>query len=149
MARTDPQVNLRLPALLKSRVERAAEQSGRSVNAEIVHRLEASLKEDVGAARHVEARLREFEDLQLAIPRLLQEIGATEFALSQGSDPVAAQRLRLLRAELDQTVETAERVVDDAWHYVQVLARHQQRMRNELGAAVERQRATAKDEPSA
>ena len=43
MAREDPQIKLRLAADLKGRVEEAARVSGRSVNAEIVHRLEQSL----------------------------------------------------------------------------------------------------------
>lgn len=44
MARTDPQINIKIPAELKSRLEQAAKQNSRSMNAEIVHRLEASLK---------------------------------------------------------------------------------------------------------
>ncbi len=42
MAREDPHFRLRLPADLKARVEEAARASGRSINAEIVQRLEAS-----------------------------------------------------------------------------------------------------------
>ncbi|WP_363800068.1 Arc family DNA-binding protein [Lysobacter firmicutimachus] len=45
MARTDPQINLRIPAGLKEAVEAAARASGRSTNAEIVYRLEESLTE--------------------------------------------------------------------------------------------------------
>lgn len=44
MARTDPQVNFRMPADLKSRLEDAAKQHGRSVTQEIIARLEASLR---------------------------------------------------------------------------------------------------------
>lgn len=39
MARSDPQLKLRLPADLKAWVEEAAAQNQRSVNAEIVHLL--------------------------------------------------------------------------------------------------------------
>lgn len=48
MARTDPQFNLRVPQELKQQVEDAAKESGRSINAEAVHRLEESflLKND-------------------------------------------------------------------------------------------------------
>ncbi|MGA6180818.1 Arc family DNA-binding protein [Stenotrophomonas sp. NPDC077421] len=44
MARTDPQVNVRMPADLKSELEGAASASGRSLTAEIVTRLEWSLE---------------------------------------------------------------------------------------------------------
>ena len=45
MARTDPQFNLRVPIELKQKVEDAAKESGRSINAEAVHRLEKSFDE--------------------------------------------------------------------------------------------------------
>lgn len=40
MARNDPQVNLRIPASLKAKIDEAAELNVRSMNAEIVSRLE-------------------------------------------------------------------------------------------------------------
>jgi len=43
MARTDPQVNIRMPDSLKSALTDVAEKNGRSLNAEIVRRLELSL----------------------------------------------------------------------------------------------------------
>lgn len=43
MARTDPQVNLRIPAELKAEIQEAAIENGRSLNAEIVARLQDSL----------------------------------------------------------------------------------------------------------
>ena len=43
MKQTDPQYKLRLPQELKDQIETAAKQSGRSMNAEIVARLQASL----------------------------------------------------------------------------------------------------------
>jgi predicted DNA-binding protein len=43
MARSDPQLNIRIPLELKERVESAAKESGRSVTSEILKRLEASL----------------------------------------------------------------------------------------------------------
>jgi hypothetical protein len=42
MARDDPQINIRMPAALKARLEDAALDLGRSVTAEIVARLEQS-----------------------------------------------------------------------------------------------------------
>lgn len=43
MARTDPQLNIRIPADLKQRLEAAAKESGRSVTSEIITRLESTL----------------------------------------------------------------------------------------------------------
>lgn len=43
MSREDPQMKIRLSADLKDQIEAASKQSGRSMNAEIVARLEASL----------------------------------------------------------------------------------------------------------
>ena len=44
MTRADPQFNLRLPTTLRNQIEEVAARSGRSITAEIVHRLEQSLK---------------------------------------------------------------------------------------------------------
>lgn len=43
MARDDPQINIRMPAKLKARLEEAATSNNRSVTAEIVARLEQSM----------------------------------------------------------------------------------------------------------
>ncbi|RSB84878.1 Arc family DNA-binding protein [Burkholderia cenocepacia] len=43
MARTDPQVNIRMPQDLKERLEVAAAQANRSLNKEIIERLQQSL----------------------------------------------------------------------------------------------------------
>jgi len=43
MARNEPQMNFRIPADLKARLEAAAQESGRSLTAEMVLRLQASL----------------------------------------------------------------------------------------------------------
>jgi hypothetical protein len=42
MAREDPQMKIRLPEALKRLVDESAAESGRTLNAEIVHRLEQS-----------------------------------------------------------------------------------------------------------
>lgn len=44
MARTDPHFRLRIPADLKDRIEAAASKSNRSINAEILSRLEGSFE---------------------------------------------------------------------------------------------------------
>ena len=46
MARTDPQFNVRMPADLKEKIEEAAKENGRSMNAEIVYRLQRSIEDD-------------------------------------------------------------------------------------------------------
>lgn len=43
MARTDPQINIRVPAELKKKLELLAIENSRSLNAEVVTRLESSL----------------------------------------------------------------------------------------------------------
>ena len=44
---------LRMPTQLRERLKDATEESGRSLNAEIVSRLEQSLAEDTGAVRRL------------------------------------------------------------------------------------------------
>ncbi|CAM2920774.1 phage regulatory protein [Ectopseudomonas mendocina] len=46
MSRTDPQFKLRMPPALRAQVEQAAEQANRSLNAEIVTRLQASFTQE-------------------------------------------------------------------------------------------------------
>lgn len=53
MARTDPQFNLRVPIELKQQVENAAKESGRSINAEAVFRLEQSFRNEIGDLKSV------------------------------------------------------------------------------------------------
>lgn len=44
MARTDTQINVRIPDALKAAIDKAAVANGRSLTAEITHRLEASFR---------------------------------------------------------------------------------------------------------
>ncbi|WAJ31176.1 Arc family DNA-binding protein [Antarcticirhabdus aurantiaca] len=55
MAREDPQMKLRLPEALKTAIAKAAEANGRSLNAEIVQRLEQSIgfEEEYGPLEEV------------------------------------------------------------------------------------------------
>lgn len=50
MARTDIQMNIRIPAGLKAKIEAAAAESGRSLTVEIVQRLETSFLVDKQSA---------------------------------------------------------------------------------------------------
>lgn len=43
MSRADPQINIRVPIELKKEIEHAAIENSRSLNAEVVHRLQDSL----------------------------------------------------------------------------------------------------------
>lgn len=48
MARTDPQVNIRMPQELKDRLEMASIETNRSLNGEIIERLERSFAQPTG-----------------------------------------------------------------------------------------------------
>ncbi|GEP11127.1 Arc family DNA-binding protein [Methylobacterium gnaphalii] len=50
MARDDPQMKLRMPVELRDRIADLAAESGRSMNAEIVVRLQKSITQDFGPA---------------------------------------------------------------------------------------------------
>ncbi|MCU1196168.1 Arc family DNA-binding protein [Stenotrophomonas maltophilia] len=54
MARTDPQVNFRIPAELNERLKEAAAENGRTITAELVQRLEASFRRSVDDEKVVE-----------------------------------------------------------------------------------------------
>lgn len=56
MARDEPQINLRVPAALKERLEGASAQSKRSLTAEIVARLEESFGIERGGAALIDDR---------------------------------------------------------------------------------------------
>ncbi|TKD32613.1 Arc family DNA-binding protein [Azotobacter chroococcum] len=47
MSRSDLQVNFRIPAELKARLEAAAKENRRSITAELVHRLEVTFSDDI------------------------------------------------------------------------------------------------------
>ncbi|MBF0186581.1 MAG: Arc family DNA-binding protein [Magnetococcales bacterium] len=55
MARTDPQFKLRLPPELKQKIEQAAHENNRSMNAEMISRLESTLQEEKAAVQPVVA----------------------------------------------------------------------------------------------
>lgn len=66
MARTDIQVNFRIPAELKSKLEQAAKESGRSITSELVHRLEFAFNfenqmNEVGLSNVIEKTTEKFD----------------------------------------------------------------------------------------
>lgn len=69
MARTDPQFNVRMPVDLKEKIEVAAKKNGRSMNAEIVYRLQKSIEEEVAGAEPVDG-VQEM-DFRIVDPRLV------------------------------------------------------------------------------
>ncbi|MDH1337415.1 Arc family DNA-binding protein [Comamonas thiooxydans] len=80
MKQTDPQYKLRLPQDLKDQIEAAAKEAGRSMNAEIVARLEGSFGLQNPAAPWAKEALEQFEKLaakagEAAATRVLQAQG--------------------------------------------------------------------------
>lgn len=75
MARTDPQINIRVAADLKKKLELLAVENGRSLNAEVVSRLEKSLlqNEDIESA-DMKDKLVDLEDTVDAIRHELKRI---------------------------------------------------------------------------
>lgn len=91
MARDDLQVNFRIPASLKERLEHAASENKRSITAELVHRLEASFPQaprDPDMKPDVQRVLDEFQlSIQhtVAAQRALEEmLAGRRDGLSEG-----------------------------------------------------------------
>lgn len=116
MKRTDPQFKLRIPQDLKERLEHAADIEGRSVTAEIVHRLEASFpaisaellrSREVEAARFRAAARRLEDEAQYLQARITSKDFAplTEEALTNN--------LSRVRAEQELMLELRRRALDD------------------------------------
>ncbi|WP_291370340.1 MULTISPECIES: Arc family DNA-binding protein [unclassified Acinetobacter] len=61
MARTDPQVNFRIPAELKDKLDNAAKENGRTITAELILRLEMTFDQDDQVSELVE-RINKLED---------------------------------------------------------------------------------------
>ena len=57
MARSDPQINIRVAVDLKKRLELLAVENGRSLNAEVVSRLEKSLEPELKITETLEFEL--------------------------------------------------------------------------------------------
>ncbi len=67
MARTDPQVNFRIPAELKDKLDNAAKENGRTLTAELILRLEMTFEQD-----------DTIHDLSARIERLENEVASLE-----------------------------------------------------------------------
>ncbi|WP_281545893.1 Arc family DNA-binding protein [Grimontia sp. SpTr1] len=103
MARKDPQINIRLPESLKLDLHGSATASGRSVNAEIVHRLEKGLitttpTGELSAADAKKLAEHALEDGAAAlVAKCLEEVsrmarqGVTEVTVDTGFDVISAE----------------------------------------------------------
>lgn len=67
MARTDPQVNFRIPAELKDKLDNAAKENGRTLTAELILRLEMTFEQD-----------DKMQDLLARVARLEDDVAALE-----------------------------------------------------------------------
>lgn len=76
MSRADPQINIRVPIELKKEIEHAAIENSRSLNAEVVHRLQNSLsrgkvnKSKLTTEELMEELSKRFGGLQISISPL-------------------------------------------------------------------------------
>lgn len=61
MARTDPQVNFRIPVELKDKLDSAAKENGRTLTAELILRLEMTFEQDDQVSELME-RINKLED---------------------------------------------------------------------------------------
>lgn len=90
MARTDPQLNLRLPAELKTKLEQAAGSNNRTVTAETVQRLDASFSNDVVGASLAALAYRiaqlefELQSKQLDIAELANSLSSAVDEIKEG-----------------------------------------------------------------
>lgn len=82
MARNDPQVNFRIPAELKAKLVETSAANGRTLNAEIVHRLEESFVL-VESNFNLEDKL----SLVLSEMHLLKQLIGVEQSLKKASKP--------------------------------------------------------------
>ncbi|HBF31479.1 Arc family DNA-binding protein [Rhizobium sp.] len=82
MGREDPQLKLRLPEEMKTRIAAAARANGRSLNAEIIKRLQETL---------------EFDDFKTAHPPAIEEI---DFPISQSFSAINQDLAEQLKKEI-------------------------------------------------
>lgn len=135
MARTDPQINIRLPADLKARLDKAAAEAGRSFTAEIVLRLEESFpllesallirqREQLASIAIEASRLRDREgELEYLLAELRVKFGINDVPSHPETSELwhelgeISQRLDVLerlQKELAVVVKTLEEAVRDA-----------------------------------
>lgn len=139
MSREDPQMKIRLPADLKDQIEAASKQSGRSMNSEIVARLDESFQAPMRAEEQAFQEGFESASLRIEVERLREQLHAErmqKFEDRASADTVgkmleklpaelASQYgLHLYRAELDRVerdLESAREHFTPMWNRLQEL----------------------------
>lgn len=133
MAREDPQLKLRLPEELKTRIADAARENGRSVNAEIVARLSGNelSEERFALAADLWRVSNEIRDLSLKETRARieayktgGEIADKLRAIKNGGDPFAlADEIIGLLRELADNREEIDEMIDGITSQMVALAK--------------------------
>lgn len=88
MSREDPQLKVRLPLELKNKITESAESLGRSVNADVVARLERSFKDDISS---YEEALREAK-LEFLLKELTVRMGVFRITVSGTEDEYLSRK---------------------------------------------------------
>lgn len=73
MARTDPQVNFRIPAELKDKLDDAAKENGRTLTAELILRLEMTFEHD-DQVQDLQARVDQLENESKRLEKNLLDV---------------------------------------------------------------------------
>lgn len=107
---TEVRITLRLPTALRDRLISAAQESARSMNGEIVHRVESfdALKEELSTAKEMYLKnVKMIEDLRAKV------VGDTELRIDIRQQLVVAQdkiqHLEEVKERLERTLEEIER----------------------------------------
>lgn len=108
MAREDPQLKLRLTEELKALVTNAAKANGRSVNAEIVSRLEASFSNDDEIA-YLRDKDRENETIINRLTGMVQDLTAA--AKKEREDEKENEEVRQYMREVEKRISNLEKAL--------------------------------------
>jgi uncharacterized protein (DUF1778 family) len=118
MARSEPQINLRIPAELKDLLDRAAAENKRSLTAEVVGRLEGSFAAAVSdvTANALTIRLAELEvDLHVARLEGDGRLLDAHYAAGAALEAVQFNKVKGLARPLDaQTIKEVQEIYRDA-----------------------------------
>lgn len=119
MARSDPQINIRIPQELKARIEEAAKANGRSMNAELVARLQTTFDFDQSSEtihkglaamelRYAQERFDHLKERSDAI-QLMRDLLSALIASSRGKTAITDDHLRALTARARELLDLAKR----------------------------------------
>ncbi|KAA1182110.1 Arc family DNA-binding protein [Rhizobium tropici] len=108
MAREDPQLKLRLTEELKALVTNAAKANGRSVNAEIVSRLESSFSNEDEIA-YLRDKDRENETIINRLTGMVQDLTAA--AKKEREDEKENEEVRQYMREVEERISNLEKAL--------------------------------------